>query len=238
MTARTRSARVGIIAIAISAGCVAGVEPAGPGAIGDGGDTTTTTADGGNTSMGGGGTSSASGGMAPTGSGGSTGGSTGNGGSSSGGSGPTGTLRVQYRDGGSSPTDNQIHPQLNIINDGTTTVQLSTVTLRYWFTKDAGAPAMTFWCDYAMISCSNLAPGSFSTTSGTDADHYLEISFTGGMLGPGDQTGEIQGRFHTDDYAALDESNDYSYDGTKTSFTDHTEVTAYDGGQLVWGTEP
>ena len=89
-----------------------------------------------------------------------------------------------------------------------------------------------------MISCGNLAPGSFSTTSGTDADHYLEISFTGGMLGPGDQTGEIQGRFHTDDYAALDESNDYSYDGTKTSFTDHTEVTAYDGGQLVWGTEP
>jgi cellulose 1,4-beta-cellobiosidase len=40
------------------------------------------------------------------------------------------------------------------------------------------------------------------------------------------------------DWSNFDESNDYSYDPTKTSYQDWNKVTLYKGGTLVWGIEP
>lgn len=72
-----------------------------------------------------------------------------------------------------------------------------------------------------------------------NADHYMEITFTGGlMIAPGGSTGEIQTRYNKSDYANYDETNDYSFDPTKTTFTTWDRVTLYDNGTLIWGVEP
>lgn len=156
---------------------------------------------------------------------------------STGGGSVMGPLRVQYAAGDTNPTDNQVRAHLDLINDSTSTVNLVDVTLRYWFTLEPGTTTMQFNCDYAMMGCGVLT-SSFGVTSGANADHYLEIGFTGGTLGPGQSTGPIQARFHKTDYTTLDENNDYSFDANKTSFTDHPAVGAFGNGILAWGAEP
>jgi cellulose 1,4-beta-cellobiosidase len=57
-------------------------------------------------------------------------------------------------------------------------------------------------------------------------------------LAPSGQTGEIQTRINKSDWAVYDETNDWSFDGTKSSFTPWDRVTLYRGGTLIWGQEP
>jgi hypothetical protein len=152
------------------------------------------------------------------------------------GGGGNGTLRAQYKTGDTNATDQQVRPHFRLFNDGSTAVNLADVTIRYWFTKEPGGN-LVFACDYALLGCGTIA-ASFVMASGVNADHYLEISFNSGTLAPGQDTGEIQARFHMSDYANWSETNDYSYDGTKTSFADWGNATVYDATTLVWGTEP
>lgn len=152
----------------------------------------------------------------------------------------TGTLEVQYRNGGSGASGNALTPQFNLRNTGTTAIDLSKVKLRYYFTKDSSAD-LTFWCDYAQIGSANVK-GSFAAVEpakGT-ADTYLEISFTAGAgdLEAGAETGIIQTRSSKNNWTNFDQSNDYSFDGTQTAFGAWTKVTAYQDGVKVWGMEP
>ena len=41
-----------------------------------------------------------------------------------------------------------------------------------------------------------------------------------------------------DDYSNYDESDDYSFDPSRTSFSDWMRVTLYHNGGLLWGTDP
>lgn len=152
----------------------------------------------------------------------------------------TGTLEVQYRSGGSGNSSNAVTPQFNVKNTGTQPIDLSTVKIRYYFTKD-GTEDLTFWCDYAVVGTANVQ-GKFvnvNPAKGT-ADTYLEISFTSGAgsLAAGVETGVIQGRFSKNNWSNFDQSNDYSYDGSKTAFAAWNKVTAYQGSTQVWGLEP
>src|SRR5437764_8570367 len=72
------------------------------------------------------------------------------------------------------------------------------------------------------------------------ADNYLEISFssTAGSLGAYGNTGEIWARVNKADWSNFNETNDYSYDGSKNTYTDWLNVTLYRNGVLVWGTPP
>jgi hypothetical protein len=74
----------------------------------------------------------------------------------------------------------------------------------------------------------------------TKADSYLEISFASGVpdLAPNTDTGEIKLRFNRTDWSNYDESEDYSYPGSTTTYTPATHITVYYKGTLVWGTEP
>ena len=58
-----------------------------------------------------------------------------------------------------------------------------------------------------------------------------------GSLEPGAHV-ELQLRFHKVDWRDLDESDDYSFDPTKTEFADWERVTLYLGRSRVWGVEP
>lgn len=144
---------------------------------------------------------------------------------------PKGDLVAQYRNGDSSATDNQIRPQFNIKNNGSTAVKLSDVKLRYYFTKE-GSDAMQAWVDWAQVGSSNVVV--------TFTDSYMEVGFTSGAgsMAPGGQSGDIQIRAAKSSWTNFDETDDYSYNATQTSLANWEKVTLYQNGELVWGIEP
>lgn len=150
-------------------------------------------------------------------------------------------LKAQYKNGSVGTTSNGIRPLLQVVNTGTTSVALSQVTVRYWFTKD-GATAQSYWCDWAKVGQANVV-GAFKTVAPArpNADGYLELSFktAAGSLAPGAGTGEIQSRFSKSDWSNYTQTNDASYDATKANaYADWNKVTVYVNGTLVWGVEP
>ncbi|MGG4142196.1 cellulose binding domain-containing protein, partial [Paenibacillus algorifonticola] len=144
---------------------------------------------------------------------------------------PSGDLVLQYRAGDSNATDNQIKPYFNIKNIGNTAVDLSDLKIRYYFSKEGNA-AMDSAIDWAQIGGTNILR--------TFTDTYVELSFTSGAgaIQAGGQSGDIQLRMYKTDWTNFDETNDYSYDPTKTSYQDWNKVTLYKGGNLIWGIEP
>src|SRR5262245_47190230 len=85
----------------------------------------------------------------------------------------TQTLRLQYCVGDpNSPSDNQIKPHFNIVNCGTTTVPLSELTIRYWYTNDGSQPQV-YDCDFASRGCSNISASFVTIPAVTGANTYL-----------------------------------------------------------------
>jgi hypothetical protein len=150
-------------------------------------------------------------------------------------------LKVKYRAGDTNPADNQIKPQLNVMNVGSTGVPLAELAIRYWYTIDGDRP-QSYACDYAAIGCSNVTWKFVDLGAAAEqgANHYLELGFTAaaGTLSAGGQSGEIQSRIQKDDYSTYDEVDDYSFDPAKIAFTDWTRVTLHHNGGLVWGVDP
>ncbi|MFE9856355.1 glycoside hydrolase family 6 protein [Streptomyces sp. NPDC005780] len=156
---------------------------------------------------------------------------------SAGGGTGTGALKVQYKNTDSSATDNQIRMGLQLVNTGSTAVDLSTVKLRYWFTPEAGASTFGTSCDWAVIGCGNLTHSVKTNGSVAGASHYLEVSFGSGTLAAGASTGEIQMRLNKSDWSNFNEADDYSR-STSTSYADASKVGLYVTGALAWGTAP
>jgi mannan endo-1,4-beta-mannosidase len=143
-------------------------------------------------------------------------------------------LKVQYL-AAQAANDEEILPYLEIFNGSTSDVPLSELTLRYWLIRDGGT--MVAECDYAVLQCSQIKR-SVGTACGRGADTYIEVGFVSGTLGKAKNTGDIQLRLHRSDWGAVDQSNDYSYDATRTSYGDYKRVTLYRKGALIWGEEP
>ncbi|MFJ2706347.1 glycoside hydrolase family 6 protein [Streptomyces sp. NPDC087428] len=157
---------------------------------------------------------------------------------SAGGGTGTGALKVQYKNTDSSATDNQIRMGLQLVNTGSTAVNLSTVKVRYWFTPEAGASTFGTACDYAVIGCGNLTHGVQSSgSSAAGASHYLEVGFGSGTLAAGASTGEMQLRLNKSDWSNFNEADDYSR-STTTSYADAPKIGVYVTGALAWGTAP
>jgi len=148
-----------------------------------------------------------------------------------------GDIRLQYKAANVDPVDKQGQPVFNLINDGERAVPLTELTIRYWLRDSSSGAPFVFWCDYAQIDCRNVV-GAFYEVERDGADHYMEVSFSGATLGAGQASGEIQTRFNREDWPFLDETDDYSYDATKTAFEDWHKATLYLNGRLVWGLEP
>ncbi|MMZ64468.1 Endoglucanase 5 precursor [compost metagenome] len=151
---------------------------------------------------------------------------------------PVGNLEVHYRVGDTSATDNQIKPYLNIHNTGSSPVELKDLKLRYYLTRDGDADLLTF-IDWAQLGAQHMTVTVGSLDS-TNADTYIELGFKegAGVIPAGGSTGDIQLRVHKSNWTNFDESNDYSYDPTKTSYTSWEKITLHQTGELVFGLLP
>ena len=161
---------------------------------------------------------------------------------SSGGGGGSGTPSVtaEYETSTTGATTSTISNQIELVNTGTSAVPLSALTVRYWFTEDGAAP-LDYVCEYAPVGCPNIT-GTYAVVSPalTGADHYLQLSFASGAgsLAAGANTGGIQNELFEASYAAMTQTNDYSFNAADTSFTANPHITVYDNGTLIYGTEP
>jgi cellulose binding protein with CBM3 domain len=147
-------------------------------------------------------------------------------------------VTLQYDTGATSPTTNQIEPNFELTNNGTAPVSLSDIVVRYWFTEDGTQP-MSFACDFAPIGCSHIT-GDINTTSLGGQDHYLALGFTSGAgtLAPGQSTGVIQTRFWQNNFANMNQVNDWSWNGADTTLNANFQITVYQDGNLISGEEP
>jgi len=150
-------------------------------------------------------------------------------------------LQINYVPGDAgSNGGNIIRPHIQVVNTGSVSVNLSSITVRYWYTIDSNQ-AQTFTCDYATPGCSNIT-GKFVAVLPTrpDADYYLEIGFISGAgsLAPGKNSGDLQDRFNKNDWSNYNQANDYSHNGSLNTYTSWSKVTEYYQGRLVWGSEP
>lgn len=150
------------------------------------------------------------------------------------------TVKAQYKNKDSvGPADNSIKPGLQLVNNGSSGVDLSTITVRYWFTKDGASPLATPTCYWAAIDCTNVKLSQGAVVHArTGADVYVEVGFKPVTLaGDGAQSGDIQLGINKTDWTNFDETDDYSY-GAGTTYTDWTRATVYQNDILIWGTEP
>ena len=150
------------------------------------------------------------------------------------------SLKLKYMPANAASNSQALSPQLTLFNTGTTNISLSEIKIRYWFTVDGDKP-QSYWCDYASLGCGNITTQFIPLPiSRAGADYYLEIGFTAaaGSLAPGANSGVIQNRFSKNDWSYYIQTNDYSFDPTKTQPTDWDRVTVYWNGTLVWGLEP
>ncbi|MEN9309372.1 MAG: hypothetical protein RL173_3304, partial [Fibrobacterota bacterium] len=139
---------------------------------------------------------------------------------------PPSGLKVMYKVGDASATDNTIRPLLQIVNSSNTAVSLSDVTIRYWY-KNEQTRGQSYWCDWSPIGCANIV-GNYKglSVSVPGADGYMEIGFKTGTasLAAGAST-EIQSRITRVDWSNHTETGDWSYDATKTAYADWANVT-------------
>ncbi|WP_432058104.1 cellulose binding domain-containing protein [Streptomyces sp. bgisy022] len=152
-----------------------------------------------------------------------------------------GAVAVQYRTSATGPTADQSEPWLKVRNTGSTTIPLNRVKVRYYFSADAPDAAYRFACSWAVRGCAAVT-GTFGTPERptATADRYLEIGFTAaaGSLAPGEDTGDLQLRFHRSSWQPLRQSDDHSFAGERTAYADWDRVTARIDGETVWGTAP
>ncbi|MBL8212407.1 MAG: glycoside hydrolase family 9 protein [Bryobacterales bacterium] len=149
---------------------------------------------------------------------------------------PPGSLRLEYRTGIPGAVSNQINAQFRIVNATATAVPLRELTIRYYFTID-GARPLNHYCDWAAVGCANVTARFVDAGNGL---HYLENGFqaAAGNLAAGANSGEIQNRIAKDNWSNFTQTNDPSFDGTKTQFAVWDRVTVYRNSTLVWGVEP
>jgi hypothetical protein len=156
-------------------------------------------------------------------------------------------ITVQLSNAGSPATTQSPYFDIRVMNNGTTDIPISQLTIRYWYTwEDTGTITQTFVTPTYFLSKSGQTSlpvssitGTFTAiTAVTGADHYVQAAFStaDGNLTAGFYM-EMGLGMRKNDSSSYTQTGDYSYNGS-TSLATTTTVTVYLGGALVYGVEP
>ncbi|MFD6138749.1 glycoside hydrolase family 9 protein [Promicromonospora sp. NPDC060271] len=114
---------------------------------------------------------------------------------------------------------------------------LENARLRYWFNLDAGDTAANLTLSSNYSEC---GPQTAKPVQASGSLYYAELSCAGQNIHPGGQSQhrrELQ--FRVSGGTGWNNANDPSFAGlTTTALVKTRAITLYDGGRLVWGTEP
>jgi hypothetical protein len=234
----------------------------GSGSAGKGG-TTGSAGKGGTTGSAGKGGTTGSAGQASGGSGGTVanggkGGTTGTGGSTSGGStsgGSTGSggsvsgngVTAQYKVVSGNAMSSYIQCELYVLNAGPNTYAVSDLKVRYYYTDDV--KTTTDWSlNWSHISTGGANQNVTVTEASMamvptkpNADTYFEFSFAPAgqsTIGPG-QGIAFSWRFNASTQSLqYTQTNDYSFDASKTTQADWSHIVVLQNGTVIWGATP
>lgn len=154
---------------------------------------------------------------------------------------PAPKLSVGYRNLDRSPTDAWITPGFEVRNGGRTSVDLSRVTLRYWFTRDRAVDPIPARCLRAAVDCRQVTLRTVRLDRPRrGADTYLEVGFgaKAGVLPAGGRIGPVDVQLGRSDRGLYDERDDHSWLAPTRAYLENPKVTVYLDGNLVAGTEP
>ena len=132
---------------------------------------------------------------------------------------------------------NTISPQFKITNTSNKSLDLSKVTIRYYYTAD-GAISQNYWCDWSNIGNENVQSSFVNNPYSSNTDGYIEIGFKSGTstLAPG-SSAFVNGRIAKVDWSNYDQSNDFSFNSSASTSPQSNKMSVYINGQLVAGVE-
>jgi hypothetical protein len=156
-------------------------------------------------------------------------------------------LSVLYQVGPSAATSAYLGCELSVQNSGTQSPAVSTLTARYYFTNQVDlTPQMTI--NWSHISTSG-ANADLTVTfafvplvpAAQGADTYIEFGFSSShsLLAPGESavfSWQMQGPDPAEDMYT--QTNDYSFDPSKTALASWDHVVLLENGSVVWGMAP
>jgi len=154
---------------------------------------------------------------------------------------------VQWKNEHTQTSSAYLGGEIVVKNAGPNSLAVSDIKVRYYFTDEV-KKAFQFNNNFQHINTSGSQADltvTFKTvgmapTTAT-ADTYIEFSFSSGhgQLGPNealDFAWQMQGPNPGTD--TFTQSNDYSFDASKTSLTNWEHIVALQGTNLLWGTPP
>jgi hypothetical protein len=149
------------------------------------------------------------------------------------------SLTVQMYNNSSQAYTNTIQLRIKLINNGTTSINLNTVKVRYYYTVN-GYMNQTFNCNYYSSGNTSDVSGTFKplNTVSPTADCYLEVGFlsSAGSLSLG-QSRELYIMINKNNWENYTQTDDYSFN-PQSNYIDWNKSTAYINNSLVWGAEP
>jgi hypothetical protein len=146
----------------------------------------------------------------------------------------TASLKVYAENQTTSASTQVITTVAQIGNVGALPTNYAGLTVRYWFTPDGPSPVAGN-VDYAQLGSSNIA----LTIGQQGTQTYAELNFAAGLgsLAPMATTGDIIFRLNMNNWTNFNQANDYSY-RPAAPLAEHPQMTVYQSGVLVYGTEP
>jgi len=144
---------------------------------------------------------------------------------------------IVYTDrGNGSVNANQATMTLQVQNDGAA-FELTDLSMRYWFTDD-GQSDFIAEIDYAaQAGGANIKDDITVTFAEESGSNYALIGFSAGSTVGPEGVDQVQVRIHTNNYAMLDHSNDFSFLGNGSA-TPNRNITPYINGVQVGGCVP
>lgn len=153
---------------------------------------------------------------------------------------PQGNIKIQFKTYTPSTVTNSVSVNFKIFNTGSTDIDLSSVTAKYFYTYEGSSQG-----EVAQVYWSGILPSGINVTSkintaieSTNNNRTLNISFDSdaGVLRAGEII-ECHTCFNKLNWAIYDQSNDFSF-GALTNYQDWPKIAGYINNYLLWGTTP